>query len=80
MHPLTPHLLRPALLCCRAGGAAAPQPSKRKLLAVSSTFRLPGDAVPAHMMFGAASKAPRLVPPANENNPSGSILANSNQL
>lgn len=44
---------------CRAPSASGAQPGKRKLLAVSSNFRLPGDAVPAHMMF-AANKAPRL--------------------
>ena len=44
---------------CRAPSASGAQPGKRKLLAVSSSFRLPGDAVPAHMMF-AANKAPRL--------------------
>ena len=55
--------------CCRATTGAAPLPGKRKLLPVSSTFRLPGDAVPAHMMF--AAKAPRL---AGEPKPSSSAL------
>ena len=52
---------------CRAGtdggGSQQQQPGggggKRKLLAVSSTFSLPGEGVPAHMMFG-ANKVPRL--------------------
>lgn len=70
-HPLVaeesahPSLVRPALtaatlaLCRRAPSASgAPQAGKRKLLPISSSFRLPGDAVPAHMMF--AAKAPRL--------------------
>ena len=40
--------------------AAAAQPGKRKLLSISSTFRLPGEAVPAHMMFGGGAKAARM--------------------
>jgi hypothetical protein len=46
-----------AVVLCRAGGEGAPAQAgggKRRLLAVSKTFRLPGDAVPAHMMFGTA--------------------------
>lgn len=51
-------LYRPATSTATAVGGAA-QPGKRKLLSVSSSFRMPGDAVPAHMAFGAA-KVPRL--------------------
>lgn len=57
-----------------SSGAAAPQPGKRKLLSVSS-LRLPGDAVPAHMMFGPASKAARL-----SDRPAGSNLTSGNHL
>lgn len=45
---------------CRAGGGGAPAPAgsgKRRLLAVTSTLRLPGEQVPAHMMFGASKPA-----------------------
>lgn len=49
---------RPTNSAATAAGGAA-QPGKRKLLSVSSTFRMPGDAVPAHVAFGAA-KVPRL--------------------
>ena len=55
----SPHPNAPICLCRRAPSASgAPQAAKRKLLPISSSFRLPGDAVPAHMMF--AAKAPRL--------------------
>lgn len=60
---------------CRTATGAAPLPGKRKLLPVSSTFRLPGDAVPAHMMFGPASKAARL-----SDRPTSSNMTSGNRL
>ena len=57
MQPGSVLSLAATVVLCRAGGEGAPAQAgggKRRLLAVSTTFRLPGDAVPAHMMFGTA--------------------------